>query len=336
MFTGFAQCPRGGLALQYLNHLVGVGAPTRARIPYQPDCSYFTAIQQQRNFPDNYPDMERFRIGSYAGFSIANNSQALQLIKQFIANGQAVAFSGYVLCGYGTNLPMEDGVIYEKSLQLNQNGDPIGHGQLVVGYDDNVGNPANPGALLIQNSFGTGWPASVATGSLAPAGMAYWSYNSFLQTQQLAAVAYPRSPGPPSGFRLSANPHAPLASITRAFQWAPDGAPPTAYLILTHFFHDPITISQISLTEPGGQATANGHYGQNISTGYTYLKRTDGNAFLSGTWGVFIQGTDMRGNPVTYSGSIQVGQPEPNSPPGASMAGVPVTDSTGACAMSCP
>jgi hypothetical protein len=109
------------------------------------------------------------------------------------------------------------------------------------------------------------------------------------------------------------------------------------YLILTHFFQEPISISHFSLTEPGGQAiTATGAYGQNISTGYSYLKRTDGNAFLSGSWGVFIEGNDMSGNPVSYTGSIQVGQAEPNSPPGASMAGVSVTDSTGRCATSCP
>jgi hypothetical protein len=119
---------------------------------------------------------------------------ALQRIKEYIANGQAVAFSGYVLCGYGTNLPMQDGVIYETSYIIGANGQPAGHGQLVVGYDDNVGTPGDQGALLIRNSFGTGWPASAgATSSLAPPGMAYWSYNSFEQTQHLAAVAYPRA-----------------------------------------------------------------------------------------------------------------------------------------------
>jgi hypothetical protein len=338
MFTGAAQCPRGGPALLYLNHLVGFGAPTRARVPYQPDCSYFTAVQQQRNFPDNYPDMKRFRIGSYAVFNIHDNSQAVQRIKEYIANGQAVAFSGWVLCGYGTDLPMQDSVIYETDYVIDQQtGNPAGHGQLVVGYDDNVGTPGNQGGLLIQNSFGTAWPASAGATSIAPPGMAYWSYCSFDQTQKLAAVAYPRDPGPPAGVRLSRSRGAPLASITGAFQWAPDGPSPTAYLILTHFFRDPVALSHISLTEPGGQAiTATGRYGQNISTGYTYLKRTDGNTFLSGTWGVSLEGADMRGNPVIYTGSIQVGQAEPNSLPEASMAGQTITDSTGAVAVLTP
>jgi hypothetical protein len=330
MFSGFAECPKGGVSLVYLNHLVGFGAPTRARIPYQPDCSYFTAVQQQRNFPDNYPDMKRFRIGSYATFNIHDNSQAVQTIKDYIANGQAVAFSGWVLCGYGTNLPMQDGVIYETDYVVDQTGNPAGHGQLVVGYDDNVGTPGNQGALLIQNSFGTAWPASAGANSPAPPGMAYWSYCSFEQTQKLAAVAYPRDPGPPAGVRLFGSRHAPLASITASFQWAPDGPSPPAYLILTHFFHEPVSLSQISLTEPGGQAiTATGGYGQNISTGYTYLKRADGNAFLSGTWAVSLEGTNTNGNPVIYTGSVQVGHAQPNALPEASMAGQLITDSTG-------
>ncbi len=335
MFSGFAHCPKGGKALPYLDHLVGFGAPTRAHVPYQPLCSYFSAIQQQANFPNDYPAMKRFRIGSYATFHIHNNPHAaVQRIKEYIANGQAVAFSGRVLCGYGKNLPMQHGVIYETSYTIGADGKPAGHGQLVVGYDEDVGIPGNPGALLIQNSFGTAWPASAgATHSLAPPGMAYWSYNSFKRTQQLAAVAYPRALRRPAGVMLSGSPAAPAGWITQAFQWAPHDPSPTAHLILMHFFQEPVHLSHISLTEPGGQAiTATGGYGQNISTGYTYLKRTDGNAFLPGAWIVSLQGTDMSGNSVSYAGSINVGQGEPNSLPGASMAGQTITDSTGAVA----
>jgi hypothetical protein len=332
MFNGFAHCPKGGKALPYLEHLVGFGAPTRAHVPYQPDCSYFSAIQQQPNFPNDYPAMKRFRIGSYATFNIHNDPDAaVQRIKEYIANGQAVAFSGRVLCGYGKNLPMQHGVIYETSYTIGADGKPAGHGQLVVGYDEDVGIPNNPGALLVQNSFGTAWPASAgATHSLAPPGMAYWSYNSFKRTQHLAAVAYPRALRRPTGVRLSGSPAMPAGWITQAFQWAPNDPSPPAHLILMHFFQEPVHLSHVSLTEPGGQAiTATGEYGQNISTGYTYLKRTDGNAFLPGAWTVSLQGNDMNGNSVNYTGSIMVGQAEPNSLPGASMAGQTITDSTG-------
>jgi hypothetical protein len=283
--NGQATCPAGGLALQYPAQLVAFGAPTRARVPYQPSCNYLEAIPSQADFPENYPAMQRFRIGSYATFQIAADpAAAVQLIKEYIANGQAVAFSGKVLCGYGNNLQLQDGVIYETSYIVS-NGKPAGHGQLVVGYDDNVGTAGNQGALLIQNSFGTAWPASAGgSSSPAPPGMLYWSYNSFAQTQTLAAVAYPRSPGPPAGARLSGSVHAPLASITRAFQWAPDGSPQATYLILTHFFHDPVFLTSVELTEPGAQdVTVTAAYGQYISTGYSYLTRYDGNDFLPGS-----------------------------------------------------
>jgi hypothetical protein len=62
------------------------------------------------------------------------------MIKEYVANGQAVAFSGHVLCGYGTDLQLQDGVIYETTTF------PTGHGQLVVGYDDHVGVPGKRGA----------------------------------------------------------------------------------------------------------------------------------------------------------------------------------------------
>ena len=330
-------CPTGTLALPYLEQLVKFGAPTRARVPYpelattEADCDYLNTIQEQTDFPDNYPAMQRFQIGSYAIFHIEDNSQAVSLTKEYIANGQAVAFSGSVLCGYCTPVPLQNGVIYETEYKAGS-----GHGQLVVGYDDDIGVPDKKGALLIQNSFGTAWPPA-SSQSPAPPGMVYWSYNSFEKTQKLAAVAYPRSPGPPAGVRLSRSQHAPQASVTRAFQWAPN-SPQGVYLILTHFFHDPVLLDSVVLTEPGGpnRVTATAAYGQYISTGYSYLTRKDGNAFLSGTWAVTLEGRNVSGNPITYTGAVVVGAPQPNILTSASMAGQEITGSTGADATLTP
>jgi hypothetical protein len=215
-----------------------------------------------------------------------------------------------VLCGYcsfaledGRPL-LHDGVIYETTYIAKPDHKPSGHGQLVVGYDDYVGTPGNTGALLIQNSFGTDWPPA-SSGSPAPPGMVYWSYNSFKQTQLNAAVAYPRSPGPPAGVRLSGSRHAPRASISRAFQWAPDDSQ-AAYFILTHSFHDPVFVESIELKEPGAKAViAKASFGHYISTGYSYLTRTDGKAFRSGAWTVVLQGHDGNDNrsPTRQSGN---------------------------------
>jgi hypothetical protein len=110
----------------------------------------------------------------------------VQLIKEYVANGQAVAFSGSVLCGYCNAVPLQDGVIYETDTVPNS-----GHGQLVVVYDDNVGTPGNAGAFLIQNSFGTSWPPASSGPSPAPPGTVYWSYNTFATTQGVGSSCLP-------------------------------------------------------------------------------------------------------------------------------------------------
>src|SRR5262245_44697630 len=166
--------------------------------------------------------------------------------------------------------------------------------------------------------------------------MVYWSYDSFEKTQQLAAVAYPRSPGPPAGVRLSSSGRAPLASIIRAFQWS-SGASAAVHLILRHSFHDPVRLESIALTEPGAQGvTASAAYGQFISTGYSYLSRSDGKAFLSGVWAVVLAARDPSGNPIRYTAAVVVGTPEPDGPTGTSMAGQTITGSTGARASLSP
>ena len=52
--------------------------------------------------------------------------RAIDLIKAFIRNGQPVAFSGKVLCGYAKSPVFENGVIYETATIPES-----GHGQLV-------------------------------------------------------------------------------------------------------------------------------------------------------------------------------------------------------------
>jgi hypothetical protein len=109
-------------------------------------------------------------------------------------------------------------------------------------------------------------------------------------------------------------------------------------LILTHSFNDPVLLESVALTEPGGanRSTATAAYGQYISTGSSYLTRKDGKAFLSGTWAVTLEGRDVSGNPITYTGAVVVGAPQPNTPTGASMAGQTITGSTGAVATLSP
>jgi hypothetical protein len=185
-----------------------------------------------------------------------------------------------------------------------------------VGYDDTKGTPDAPGAFLVQNSFGEAWPPG------APGGRIWISYASFLATQVLGAVAYPRDTSPPSGQPLASPPLSdtnpppapPAASIQRAFQ-APvrDGA----VVVLMHRFADPVFVKSVTFTGPGGKVVV-ANVNQPIQTGYTYLRRADGKAFPVGKWTVAIEGTIPGHGTVAYSGKVDVGP----VPPGLVAAGL--------------
>ena len=314
--NGFATCPKGGTATQYLGRLASFGSPSAADVPYQPSCAYFGQIDLNKA----YPNASRLRIGSFATFRI-DNPGALNRIQDYLANQQAVAFSGPVYKGYGNSAgpTLTDGYFYAGSTPYQG-----GHGQLLVGYDSNLGAPGQPkGMLLVQNSFGTQWPSS---DSKAPRGMLYWSYETFLKTQQLAAVAYPYDPSPPSGTVLTrSDARAPVGSIARAYQWAPEAGGPV-WLILIHHLAEPVRITGVALKEPApGTALAVGKYGQFLSKGYTYLRRTDGKAFLPGSYQLTVQAQTLDGLAVAYTGSVAIGPPLPASPAPASMAATAAT-----------
>ena len=331
--NGFATCPKGGQVTQYLSRLSGFGSPSTSDVPYQPSCAYFSQIDLTKA----YPDASRLRIGSFATFPI-NGSASISQIQAYLANGQAVGFSGRVFQNY-SNPSMNNGVFYDTANNIIPNS---GHGQLLVGYDNNIGTPGNKGALLVQNSFGTGWPPATS-GSLAPPGKLWWSYDTFSVSQLFAAVAYPYDPSPPTGTMLASNnPLAPVASITRAYQWAPASGG-AVYLILLFHAAEPVRITTLAVKEPPpGIETATGQYGQYISSGYTYLKRTDGNEFLTGIYQIKFQAQLVDGSPVTYTATVAVGNAQPTTPAAASMAATATAsvtklfDTTGQAALLTP
>ena len=157
---GFANCPGGGLALEYFSRLIGFGSPSAADVPYKPDYAYFDNI----DLATVYPNAGRLQIGSFATFHV-QTPESLGQIKGYLAHRQAVAFSGRVLQDYSTNPALTDGVLYQTKIIPNS-----GHGQMLVGYDDLLGTPGKTGALLVQNSFGTAWPPASAGSSPAPPG----------------------------------------------------------------------------------------------------------------------------------------------------------------------
>ena len=135
---------------------------------------------------------------------------------------------------------------------------------------------------------------------------------------------------------------APVASITRAYQWAPASGG-AVYLILLFHAAEPVRITTLAVKEPPpGIETATGQYGQYISSGYTYLKRTDGNEFLTGIYQIKFQAQLVDGSPVTYTATVAVGNAQPTTPAAASMAATATAsvtklfDTTGQAALLTP
>lgn len=315
------QCPQGSRSLDYLAQLVGEGAPSRVQVAYQPNCTYLDSINT-----GTLPSMSRFRIGSYAVIPVAGNSGAVGEIKSQLDAGQAVAFTGLVLCGYAKQPHFSHGVIYDTATVPNS-----GHGQLIVGYDDKIGRDKQHGAFLVQNSFGTSWPPR-GSGSAAPPGKAYWSYDTFSATQVMAAVAYPVADGLGGNHLQASVGNAASGTVSRSYQWTPGNSDTSVYLIVRLAFAAPVTLNEVWLTEPSGSTLqARAVYGQNVSAGYAYLKRNDGKSFLSGSYKLTLKTTTLDGAPVTYDGKVKVKKlKKAGTLVPASMQGASITGPTGA------
>lgn len=318
-------CPKGTGAIWYLERLVTTGAPSTTQVPYKACCSCLESIDLGRSFSD----LSKFQIGSFAQIQLGQSPDVLNRMKAYLANGQAIAFSGLVLQGYATAPVIANGVMTNSTPIANS-----GHGQLIVGYDDTKGDPSSPGAFLVQNSFGSSWPCTQAglTGTACTnPGQIWWPYQTWLATQSYAAIAFPVNPNGTTGLGLltgaSTNPStAPTAAIAKAWQWTPTGSSGQSALILWHEFSQPVKLVSITLTEPSTTTTATIPFDQSIRSGYTYASRFDSHAFLHGTWQVSIAATALDGTALSYSGSITVPATTPNaSLSETSMSGVELT-----------
>lgn len=296
-------CPKGGLALEYLARLTALGAPSRAQVPYEPNCNYLKSVD-----PDvAWPDQDRFLIGSYSTFRIS--TEPLEFIKRLLAARHAIAFTGPVYSGYadptldhgvfGTNTGTQPDTIIPNS----------GHGQLLVGYDDDKGDPSAPGAFLIQNSFGTDWPPSESN----PEGRIWWAYRTFLESQELAAVAYPRAESAQQG-KLQSELVGPEGFVTGVRHWVDPRDASNVYLIVELQFTEPVLLQSIVITEPTAGTEVQQEYDLPFSTGYVFTRRTDGAQFVNGIWPIQIT-VEYGHVTAEYVGTIDVGQSVPTTPP---------------------
>ena len=79
-------------------------------------------------------------------------------------------------------------------------------------------------------------------------------------------------------------------------------------------------ITAVTVREPQpGKEIAVGQYGQYLSNGYVYFKRTDGKEFLPGNYQLKLQVQRLDGTPLAYTATVAVGKAAPNTLAAASM-----------------
>lgn len=305
-------CPKGSTDY-YLPLLVMTGSANVAEVPYFADCCYLDALDPEQAFPD----AGRLRLGSYgtvafpAGKHKPARDYVLQQLKEYLASGHVVAFAGPVYEHFDS-LPIEAGVFYSDATVPNS-----GHGMLLVGYDDEVGlgTPDKPkGAFLVQNSFGTVWPAlkqARGTVNLAPPGMFYVSYDTFFDVQLGGAVATPVDAATPGTPALARTGTGPAAHVMQAWQYTEPGQ---AWLAVKLWFGGPVTVDSVTMREPSGARAATQHPNAPYQNGVVFLRRADGKSFGTGTWHLSVTGRDGTGDSATWTGEFTLAAPNAGFP----------------------
>jgi C1A family cysteine protease len=134
------------------------GRPASANTRYDVEPSPFCYA-----FGASYQAIKYFRLDPPG----ATNAQVLQNIKAYLAAGFPSMFGFPVYGEYDAPLP--GGLIAYPGPGSHYRG---GHANVAAGYDDNLMIGADKGALLVRNSWGTGW---------ANAGYGWLSYRYVTQ-----------------------------------------------------------------------------------------------------------------------------------------------------------
>jgi C1A family cysteine protease len=139
------------------------GAPPERYWPY--DTTKFDVEPQAfcYAFGANYQGLTYFRLDPVG----TSTAQALTNIRTYLAAGFPSMFGFPVYPEYDHPLP--GGLVAYPGAGSHSRG---GHANMAVGYDDNLMIGPDKGALLIRNSWGTGW---------ANAGYAWMSYKYVTQ-----------------------------------------------------------------------------------------------------------------------------------------------------------
>lgn len=181
------------------------------------------------------------------------------------------------------------------------------HGVAIVGYDDEMPNPATgePGAIKIMNSFGTDWGED---------GFAWIAYDTFAAIYLGGTIASPVVLPPDGSSSLGAT----SGAADRAFQSVErrSGEAPRVHLVFASQLDEPLDLGEIAVTAPDGR-TVRHTYGHAFRAGYHYVTRHDGRQFEAGRYHVEMEGRTAAGETVVLTSDVEVAEATGESLPPA-------------------
>jgi hypothetical protein len=150
----------------YFKILSQGGTANLENAPYFPNCGTLWTDYANNN---DLPADSAFTISGVA----AVKTDDLDSIKQIIISGRALAYGTKLYTDWRTYAGDPVPYVGNGKIAIGQNGKPVGHCMLIIGYDD------TQQALLIQNSQGTAW------GSSGYVWMAYATFQALAQGQAI-------------------------------------------------------------------------------------------------------------------------------------------------------
>ncbi|MGB6176085.1 MAG: C1 family peptidase [Methylocella sp.] len=99
-----------------------------------------------------YPSNSSFDVTGWKKISIAG-SEGLESVRVMIAQGVPLAYGTSLYTDFGHYDGTPSPYVGNGQIKINPKKKPVGHVMMIIGYDNDLGG----GAVLLQNSFGTGW-----------------------------------------------------------------------------------------------------------------------------------------------------------------------------------
>lgn len=153
------------------------GTPSVQTAPVYEHCANVWTAYGTQTLPPN----QSFDVTGWVKISVTG-SEGLENVRVMIAAGVPLAYGTSLYTDFGSYDGTPNPYVGSGQIKINPTTNkPAGHVMMIIGYNDDLGVG---GAVLLQNSFGTGWGAAwnpYYNGSCGYVWMAYSTFQALAQ-----------------------------------------------------------------------------------------------------------------------------------------------------------